>query len=360
MSRGRVLLAGVLAAGVAAGLAATLAGATAPGANGPIAFSRYRTFVLNRPVRREIWVANPDGSGLHRLTRVKPNYVDEYPNWAPDGSRLVFTRCAPRSDAAPAWAADPCTIWTVNADGTGQRMLTPRCRAGTASPCPVDGDPAYSPDGRWVAFDRDQSTGKAVDSKLLISNTALAHTRVVFTYGRKPGVPEVGVPVWSPDGKWLAFEVCNCNGRRYKPVGVSAVYVIGVDGKGLHRVTPWKLSAGARDWSPDGSRILITSTTADNGDPGPAGGNLYTVRPDGTDLRQITHLATSDGVQIGSYSPDGTSIVFTTKAGATASTLGGEPRLWPDVFTIKTDGTGLTNITRSTNWEGTPDWAPAR
>src|SRR5262249_58966789 len=103
-------------------------------------------------------------------------------------------------------------------------------------------------------------------------------------------------------------------------------------------------------------RIRCNSTTADNGDPGPAGGNLYTVRPDGTDLRELTHLSPADGVQLGSYSPDGRSIVFTTTAGAKASTLDGEPRLWPDVFTIKADGTGDTDVTRSTNWEGKPDW----
>src|SRR5262249_32365895 len=196
---------------------------------------------------------------------------------------------------------------------------------------------------------------KVVDSKVMIADTNLAHPRVVFTFGRKPGVPEAAGPVWSPDGKQLAFSVCNCNGPRYKPLNVSAVFVIGVDGKGLHRITPWSLSAGANDWSRDG-RILIASATQDNGDPEPAGGNLYTVRPDGTDLRQITHLAPGDGVQLGSFSPDGASIVFTTSAGAKASTLGGEPRLWPDVFTMRLDGTGLTNITRSTNWEGTPDW----
>ena len=82
------------------------------------------------------------------------------------------------------------------------------------------------------------------------------------------------------------------------------------------------------------------------------------MRPGGTGLRQITHLSPVGGVQLGSFSPDGKWVVFTTEAGARPSTLGGEARLWPDVFTIRTDGTGLTNLTRSTNWEGTPDWGP--
>src|SRR5262249_39396199 len=151
--------------------------------------------------------------------------------------------------------------------------------------------------------------------------------------------------------KWLAFGYSCCDQPSKLRHG-SAVFVVGIDGRGLRRITPWKLVGSEPDWSPDGAHILFSSTTADNGDPGPGGGNLSTVRPDGTGLHQLTHLAPTDGVQLGSYSPDGKSIVFSTKAGAKASTLNGEPRLWADVFTMKSDGSGLTNITRSTNWEG--------
>src|SRR5215471_19366181 len=161
MNRSRALLISVLAAGVTGGLAATLAGATGPASNGLIAFSRYRTFVLNRPVRREIWVSNPDGSGLRRLTRVKPNYVDVDPGWAPDGSRLVFSRCVPVKGVSN---TDDCQIWMVNADGSGQHRLSPACRARTATACPFDGGAVYSPDGKQLAFGRDKGDSKVVDS----------------------------------------------------------------------------------------------------------------------------------------------------------------------------------------------------
>ncbi len=339
----------------AIGAAERLAHSAAPGRSGLVAFSRYRTFVANRPVRREIWVANPDGSGLRRLTHVAPNYVDVNPDWAPDGSRLVFNRCAPVNGEAN---TDNCTIWTVKRDGSGQQRLSPACKQRAANPCPVDGGgggPQYSPDGRLLAFDRDLSRDTIEDTSIVVSDTALRHAHVIFTFGRKSGVPHVGSPTWSPDGKWLAFGVSCCD-QPTRLMRGSALFVVGVDGKGLRRITSWSLRAGEPSWSPDGTRILFSSTSADNGDPGPAGGNIYTVRPDGTNLHELTHLAPSDGVQLGSYSPDGTSIVFTTRARATPSLLGGEPRLWPDVFTIKIDGTALTNITKSTNWEGTPDW----
>ena len=126
----------LLTAALAATLLAGGAGATAHEQNGLIAFSRERTFVLNRPVRREIWVANPDGTGLRRLTTAPPNVRDLEPHWGPNGSRLVFDRCTPLNGDAN---TDHCTIWTVNADGSGKRRLSPACRESTAAPCPVDG-----------------------------------------------------------------------------------------------------------------------------------------------------------------------------------------------------------------------------
>jgi hypothetical protein len=81
-------------------------------------------------------------------------------------------------------------------------------------------------------------------------------------------------------------------------------------------------------------------------------GNLYTVRPDGTRLRQLTHFASSVRVlQTGSYSPDVASIIFATTAGATRG-LG----LLPDVFVMRADGTDIRPVTRSRNWDGSPDW----
>jgi len=79
---------------LAAALVAILTGVgTQAAQNGQIGFSRYR--FTNSPLREEIWIANPDGTGLKQLTQAPPNFLDSRPDWAPNGSRLVFTRCAP-------------------------------------------------------------------------------------------------------------------------------------------------------------------------------------------------------------------------------------------------------------------------
>jgi Tol biopolymer transport system component len=330
-------------------LASRPAAATAPGKNGWIAFSRYR--FVNSPLRKEIWVVNPDGSGLRQVTHAPANYLDSDPSWAPDGSRLVFSRCAPLNGS-------PCeglqTIWVVNPDGKGLRQLTPTCRSATHTPsatCPQDGQAVYSPDGKQIAAAR--YTGVP---GIAIGDSNFRQVRELFPFGSKPGAPDIDGLAWAPDGKELAFVAHNDNSKRYRPIGGRAIFIINTDGTGLHRITSWKLNpgeVGELDWSPDGNHILFHSITYifDHG-PGPQDGNLYTIHPDGTGLEQLTHFPAYTAVQLGSYSPDGTKIVFTTSQGATTS----PGSAFPDVFTMNADGTNITPVTRTKNWEGTPSW----
>ena len=333
-------LSALLAAAVVLGLAAAVAHATAPGKNGRIAFVRYR--LSDNPVWAEIWVINPDGSRERQVSYAPRGYVDLAPDWAPDGSRIVFERCAPNHGR--------CTIWSVKPDGSGEKMLSPSCRSGS---CPDDSEPSYSPDGRELAFVR---FGAGKDA-IVVADTSLRHPREVFSFGRVPGRPNVDSPAWSPDGKQLAFVVSNENGTSFKPVDGVAIEVVNVDGNGRRRLTPWKLRAGTwdgLDWSPDGGRILFRTKQSTRTD---AGGNLYTIRPDGTGVRQLTHFKASDplpgALRAGSYSPDGSSICFATyhnaaEAGATSSL--------PDVFVMSADGTNVRPVTRALNWDGDPDW----
>ena len=88
-------------------------------------------------------------------------------------------------------------------------------------------------------------------------------------------------------------------------------------------------------------RILFRSPTDEF-----AGSNLYTVRPDGTGLKQLTHFPPATEVLSASYSPDGKWIVL-SKTGRTGL---------PDLFAVGPDGTGLRQITRTSAWDSAPDW----
>jgi Tol biopolymer transport system component len=78
--------------------------------------------------------------------------------------------------------------------------------------------------------------------------------------------------VWSPDSSQLAFRSVR-NGNR-------DIYVINADGTNERRLTTDPGADFVPDWAPDGSRIAFTS------DRGATA--IYTMLPDGSDVRQLT------------------------------------------------------------------------
>ncbi len=238
-------------------------------------------------------------------------------------------------------------------NGSDERRLSPHCPPGGDFPeCVSDLHPAYSPDGKHIAFERDSGRfdhkrGRPFSAAIMVADADLKHARRVAWFGPFHAGPDA--PTWSPDGRRIAFT---------QATGTSvAIYIVNADGTGLRRLTAWTLRAAARlDWSPDGTRILFRTHPRLDGD---SGGNLYTIRPDGSGLQQLTHFEDADtspgALRSGSYSPDGSSIVFATYHGAV---VGGACCNLPDVFVMSADGTDVRPVTRSQNWDGDPDWGP--
>jgi TolB protein len=126
-----------------------------------------------------------------------------------------------------------------------------------------------------------------------------------------------------------------------------AIYTVRADGGGLRRLTPFALTAGdGPDWSPDGSRILFRSPENDDF----LHSQLYTVRPDGTHLKQVTHVADGTHLYSASFSPDGRRITLGLEGTGGAA----------DVYTMRTDGTDLRPVTRTPERDSAPDWGPRR
>lgn len=326
----RIIATGIAGLAVAAG-AVALAEAATPGADGHIAFQRF--LLQDKPLQADIWVANPDGSGERRITRAPRGLIDGDPDWSRDGQRVAFQRCVSLDG--------PCTIWSVNADGSNPRRLDPK-----KAHCLNTESPAWSPSGEQVAFEckTRSDSGDIYSIAVINSDGSGVHFAV-----RGSAAVGFGEPQFSPNGSQLVLDR-----RSFAGATKIGTYVVNVDGTGLRRITPWSLRAGDHpDWSPDGKLILVRSSSY--GAAASPQGNLFTVHPDGTALRRLTRFTQSVSVlQNGSFSPDGRSIVFATTEGAvkkSGSNL-------PDVFAMSLDGTGMRAVTRSKNWDGAPDWGP--
>jgi TolB protein len=325
---------------VAGGITAA-ASATAPGKNGAIAFRRYFD---DQQTRGALFTVQPDGTHARQLTHPPRGIVDDQPSWAPDGSLIAFTRCAPNDGF--------CHVWTVAPDGSGITPVGPLCPAGAdEQTCPDDGHADFSPDSKQLVFVQATGevkqvpiTGEQIEhAAIAVMNRGGSGRHVVYT--TRNFAADLDYPVFSPDGKRIVFERHNSGLSR--PVGKHAVFVIGVDGSNLHRITPWAENDGDNpDWSPDGNWIIYHSHLDD-----PTGqAQYYLVHPNGTGRRQLTHFAKGTQVTSASFSPDGTSVAFAK--GPEGGNI--------DVYTMRLDGTELHRLTRSKLWDSGSDWGPGR
>jgi Tol biopolymer transport system component len=172
------------------------------------------------------------------------------PAWSPDGRRIAF-----------ASVGGPCAeLRVIDADGTTERALAERGR-----------NPDWSPDGAHLAFD--------ADGAVMIADADGRDPRVV--------VPNGADPAWSPDGQRLAF------------VREQSLYVVDTDGSGERLVAE---SAVQPDWSPDGRRIVFATPSAGH----PAG--IEVVNADGSDRRSLAR----GPVKHPAWSPDGKAIAFSS------------------------------------------------
>jgi TolB protein len=277
---------------VAAALTATAAWATAPGPNGLIVYQA----TVGKHV--QLFTVRPDGGGVRQLTHFADGDA-VHASWSPDGAAIAFERDFGKSAG----------IYTMSPDGTNVRPLTSKG---------LQGLPAYSPDGETIVFDR----ALAHEDALWLMNADGSGLRQL-TRNRSAD----NSPVFSPDGSKVAFV-------REATAFQSAAFVVNLDGSGLKQLTSWHFNISSKlDWSPDGSRIVISSPQTDR--PGPS--NVYTIRPDGTGLMELTH-ETKPGVRdlADGFSPDGKKIIF-------ARTVDGGPF---QVYVMNANGTGIKQLTR--------------
>ena len=165
---------------------------------------------------------NADGSGLRRLTTPRARVFN--PSWSADGKTIRYGRSL------------------VHADGSGYREL-PRN-------IPLAG--AWSPDGQRIAVVQVAHSfadaGNPTKLGLFVMNADGSNARRVARNATS------GEPAWSPNGRRIAF-------RRFEgklgSIGNSNLFVVNADGSGLRRLTRNAENLRWFAWSPDGRTIAF-------------------------------------------------------------------------------------------------------
>jgi Tol biopolymer transport system component len=205
--------------------------------------------LMNRigPSKSELYVANADGTGEHNL--LPTSGFDYHASYSYDGQWIMFT-----SERSGYGQAD---IYRVHPDGTALEQLTD-------DPA-LDDQSALSPDGTQVAFVSTRATHRA---NIWILDLKTKRFRDLTG---QPGIPGDPMkpdgffrPAWSPDGKWIAFTSDrntewkgHGNGSGWEHVQELSVYIVHPDGTGLRRITAPGICSGSPKWSPDSKQIVF-------------------------------------------------------------------------------------------------------
>jgi len=284
-------------------------------------------FLAGSSSQQDIWLADPDGGNMARLTEGIQFYVTvsiynevgeptlsrivetTYLDWSPDGRRIAF-------GAFPEGGGRD--IFIMGADGENVVNLTWR-RGGK------DDDPSWAPDGRRIAFvsNRDGNddifamNGDGTDPVNLTSHSGVDRE-----------------PSWSPDGQRIAFASFREGSRD--------IYVMDADGGNLTRLTDDGGTDSEPEWSPDGQRIAFAAAR------GSKRLNIWAMDADGSNLVKLTR--SPRGFTMPTWSPDGSTIAF-------VATLGTG---WPGIRTMNADGTDLKTIiySETENLAVVPSWSP--
>lgn len=292
------------------------------------------------------------------------------PRISPDGQQVAYVVTEIDSHKHEYRSA----IWITPTSGGKARRLT----SGPANA----NNPAWSPDGRWLAFtsERPGEASRAVGEEqrklgkdkpqiwVLPIDGGEAQQLTFLPHG-------AGHPVWSPDSRWIAFEAAvgpldelNDEGKPFPKVrvidrlwyrldGVGYIYerrnhlfLISREGGEPRQLTDGDWDDGDATWSPDGSRLAFTSSRAEDRWRTPAA-DIYTLTIEDGKAGALRCLTDGSlGCTGLSWSPDGSTLAF---LGALKFRSGGHV----DVYTIAADAQETRPTCLTWDFEGSfQDW----
>jgi len=206
----------------------------------------------------ELCVSDADGRNVKQLTQKRG--VGEI-RWSPDGAKLLFT------------AREKAGLYVVDVDGANEKRLVPaKADEGVQSP-------AWSPDGKTIAFVRWRPPGKggAYNEEICVMDADGKNVKQLTDDAKIDRQP-----AWSPDNRRIAF-------TSYLDSAEGDICVMDADGRNRANLTKGKGRNQQPLFSPDGASIAFLSGGRDDA---PAGG-LYTMKADGSGVALLVKDASA-------------------------------------------------------------------
>jgi Tol biopolymer transport system component len=262
-------------------------------------------------------IVNADGSGYRVLPLDSSGMNLIASAWSPDDSRLAFGGW---NDSKPSLNG----LYTADAtDGGNRRRLT------TTTDALQDIPISFSPDGSKILFWRGPGnvSGQPAGQLFVVGVSGGAVIQVSPPGMKVWACCYFGAPGgWSPSGTQISFAAFSPSAS---DPGRSAVFVAAGDGTNARQISDWGEYTTSARWSPTGQWIVFDIKF----NLALGTHNLYLVRPDGSGSHLIS---TVSAVCCAVWSPDGNRLVFPRG-----------PDQATDLWTVKTDGSQLTQLTHT-------------
>ncbi|HEU5370073.1 MAG TPA: hypothetical protein VFU69_16500 [Ktedonobacterales bacterium] len=286
----------------------------------------------------QVYVARPDGSGLRRLTNLtNGSYFS--PAWSPDGAQI----------AVFAISGNAAHLVVMDADGSHARMIS-------------------SVELHIDAFDLSPGTNFSIigqliswspDSTRLIAPVGVGQYVLVNSDGASPHVFNGVLPVWSPDGRYLAYYASLPDSQdESQQFSNGLVYTIELLDTRTFQTRQLRhlpvLNAGALAWSPDGRSLAVSAYQGGSVRAEPVD-SVMVVPLDGSQARMVGQWIGGHVQQI-AWSPDSQrlAVVFARLVASQEGVIQLNSR--SDVWVVNVDGSKAHEIGLSDG--GQPSWSP--